>query len=98
MLRVRATRGWDYRCFTDRFTDKAFFVRFRRVFVRRMTDDRKSGLARIAGSVGMIVTMAVHPRGMVSAAQVESMARNLTAVHSLARVAARRQDARATAS
>jgi hypothetical protein len=98
MLRVRTTRGSGFRRVTDRFTDKgAFFVRFRPVFgesmltppfrtstVRRMTDDRKSGLALIAGSVGMIVTMVVHPHGMVSAAQVESMARNLTAVHSLA--------------
>ena len=49
-----------------------------------MTDNRKSGLALIAGSLGMIVTMAVHPHGAVAAAQVESMARNLTIVHSLA--------------
>ena len=49
-----------------------------------MTDDRKSGLALIAGSVGMIITMAVHPHGAIAAAQVESMARNLTIVHSLA--------------
>jgi hypothetical protein len=49
-----------------------------------MTDDRKSGLALIAGSVGMIVTMAAHPHGNISPAQVESMARNLTIVHSLA--------------
>ena len=49
-----------------------------------MTDNRKSGLALIAGSLGMIITMALHPRGAVAAAQVESMARNLTIVHSLA--------------
>jgi len=49
-----------------------------------MTDNRKSGLALIAGSLGMIITMAVHPHGAVAAAQVESMARNLTIVHSLA--------------
>ena len=49
-----------------------------------MTDNRKSGLALIAGSLGMIVTMALHPHGAVAAAQVESMARNLTIVHSLA--------------
>jgi hypothetical protein len=75
----------------------ALFVRFLAIFVagiltppsraskvRRMTDNRKSGLALIAGSLGMIVTMAVHPHGAVAAAQVESMARNLTIVHSLA--------------
>ncbi len=49
-----------------------------------MTDNRKSGLALIAGSLGMIITMAVHPHGAIAAAQVESMARNLTIVHSLA--------------
>jgi hypothetical protein len=32
----------------------------------------------------MIITMAVHPHGAISPAQVESMARNLTIVHSLA--------------
>jgi len=49
-----------------------------------MTDNRKSGLTLIAGSLGMILTMAVHPHGAVAAAQVESMGRNLTIVHSLA--------------
>jgi hypothetical protein len=49
-----------------------------------MSDERKTGLALIAGSVGMIITMAFHPHGTISAAQVESMARNLTLVHSLA--------------
>jgi hypothetical protein len=75
----------------------AFFVRFLDIFVaciltplaraskvRRMTDNRKSSLALIAGSLGMIITMAVHPHGAVAAAQVESMARSLTIVHSLA--------------
>jgi hypothetical protein len=49
-----------------------------------MTDNRKSGLALIAGSVGMIITMAVHPHGAIAPAQVESMARNIIIVHSLA--------------
>lgn len=49
-----------------------------------MTDDRKSALALFAGSLGMIITMAVHPHGAIKPAQVESMARNLTIVHSLA--------------
>lgn len=49
-----------------------------------MTDNRKSGLALIAGSLGMIITMAFHPHGAIAPAQVETMARNLTIVHSLA--------------
>ena len=49
-----------------------------------MTDDRKSGIALIAGSAGMILTMLFHPHGAIKAEQVESMARNLTLVHSLA--------------
>jgi hypothetical protein len=49
-----------------------------------MTDDRKSGIALIAGSAGMILTMALHPHGAIKPEQVESMARNLTIVHSLA--------------
>ena len=31
-----------------------------------MTDDRKSGIALIAGSVGGVLTMAIHPTGTVS--------------------------------
>src|SRR4030088_3457915 len=76
---------------------EAVFVRFLAVFVaciltppsrapkvRNMTDNRKSGLALIGGSVGMIITMAVHPHGAIAPAQVESMARNIIIVHSLA--------------
>jgi hypothetical protein len=49
-----------------------------------MTDDRMSGLALIAGSAGMIITMAFHPRGPVGPGEVDSVVRNLIAVHSLA--------------
>jgi hypothetical protein len=49
-----------------------------------MTDNRKSAFALIAGSLGMIITMAIHPHGAIASAQVETMARNLTLVHSLA--------------
>ena len=49
-----------------------------------MTDNRKTALALIVGSAGMLITMAVHPGGAVSPAAVESVARKLTAVHSLA--------------
>jgi hypothetical protein len=49
-----------------------------------MTDDRLSGLALIAGSGGMIITMSLHPTGHVAAAQVEPMIRMLIAVHALA--------------
>lgn len=51
-----------------------------------MTDDRKSASALFAGTLGMIMTMAIHPHGAIKPAQVESMARNLTIVHSLALV------------
>jgi hypothetical protein len=49
-----------------------------------MTDDRLSGLALIAGSGGMIITMSLHPTGHVAADQVESMIHMLIAVHALA--------------
>src|ERR1700736_2819911 len=52
--------------------------------VRRMTDDRLSGLALIAGSGGMIITMSLHPTGHVAAEQLEPMIRMLIAVHALA--------------
>ena len=48
-----------------------------------MTDDRKSALALIVGSALMIITMALHPHGVISPAEVERVARNLTAVHSI---------------
>jgi hypothetical protein len=49
-----------------------------------MTDDRLSGLALIAGSGGMIITMSLHPTGHVAADQVEPMIHMLIAVHALA--------------
>jgi hypothetical protein len=49
-----------------------------------MTDERLSGLALIAASCGMIITMAFHPTGHVAAAEAEAMIRRLIAVHSLA--------------
>jgi hypothetical protein len=49
-----------------------------------MTDDRLSGLALIAGTCGMIITMSLHPTGRVAADQVEPMIRRLIAVHALA--------------
>jgi hypothetical protein len=52
--------------------------------VRRMTDDRLSALALIAGSCGLIITMTLHPTGRVANAQMESMLRLLIAVHALA--------------
>lgn len=52
------------------------------------TDDRKAGIALIAGSIGGIVTMAVHPRGggSLSAAEVPHLALVSGAAHSLALV------------
>jgi hypothetical protein len=48
-----------------------------------MSNDRLSGLALIAGSAGMIITMALHPSGAVAAAQMEPMLRMSIAVHAL---------------
>jgi hypothetical protein len=52
--------------------------------VRRMSNDRLSGLALIAGSIGMIITMALHPSGHVPAADMAPMIRKIIAVHGLA--------------
>lgn len=49
-----------------------------------MDDDRISGWALIAGSVGTIITMAFHPSGHITPDRMESMIRMLIAVHSLA--------------
>src|SRR5271165_1869301 len=56
--------------------------------VRDMTDDRKSGLALIAGSVGLIITMALHPVGhdLLVPGQFDRIARLVVAVHTLALV------------
>jgi hypothetical protein len=53
-----------------------------------MTDDRKAGIALIAGSLGGIVTMALHPTGTAGLTE-EQVARLMAAsgaVHSLAMV------------
>jgi hypothetical protein len=49
-----------------------------------MTDNRLSGLALITGTVGSIITMALHPTGHIAAADIEPMIRMLIAVHALA--------------
>lgn len=51
-----------------------------------MTDDRKGGLALIAGTLGSIVTMSLHPTGhdLMSPGQAEVMARLTVFVHALA--------------
>jgi hypothetical protein len=53
-----------------------------------MTDDRKAGIALIAGSVGGILTMAVHPTGAASltADQVAHLSLVSAAAHSLAMI------------
>ena len=50
-----------------------------------MTNDRLTGLALIAGSAGIIVTLSLHPSGhdLFDPAKFESAARTMTAVHSL---------------
>jgi hypothetical protein len=56
--------------------------------VRRMTDNRMSGLALILGSAGTIITMALHPTGhnLFAPGQLEPMARMTFFVHVLALV------------
>jgi hypothetical protein len=51
-----------------------------------MTNDRLSGLALIAGSAGVIITLSLHPsgRGLLAPETFEAEARKLIAVHSLA--------------
>jgi len=51
-----------------------------------MTDNRKSGIALIAGSIGGIITMAIHPTagGPMSAAQVDRLALVSGIAHGLA--------------
>ena len=53
-----------------------------------MTDDRKAGIALIAGSLGGILTMAIHPTGTASltAEQVAHLSITSGAAHSLAMV------------
>ena len=53
-----------------------------------MTDDRKSGIALIAGSLGGVLTMAIHPTGAaaLTADQVAHLAVASAAAHSLAMV------------
>jgi len=57
--------------------------------VSDMTDDRKSGIALIAGSVGGIITMAMHPvasPGSLTPGQVARLMSLSGAVHALAMV------------
>jgi hypothetical protein len=49
-----------------------------------MSNDRLSALALIAGSVGMIITMALHPSGHIPAADMVPMIRKIIVVHGLA--------------
>ena len=53
-----------------------------------MTDDRKSGIALIAGSLGGILTMAIHPTATASltAAEVAHLSVISATAHSLAMV------------
>lgn len=53
-----------------------------------MTDDRKSGIAFLIGSVGGIVTMAIHPTGggIMTPAQAEALALASEIAHTLAMV------------
>lgn len=48
-----------------------------------MTDNRMSGLALLAASAGLILTLSLHPSGRITPAQVDQIVRKLVAVHSL---------------
>jgi len=52
--------------------------------VGRMTDERRSAIALIAGSAGMIITMIFHPGGKIAPEQLDQVIRLNIAVHSLA--------------
>src|ERR1051325_78194 len=56
-----------------------------------MTDDRKSGLALIAGMTGTIITMALHPTGhdLTAPGHAATMMQLHVAVHTLALVCIR---------
>jgi hypothetical protein len=51
-----------------------------------MTDDRRGGIALIAGAAGAIVTMSIHPSGhdLSAPGQFDAMARLAVAAHALA--------------
>ena len=55
-------------------------------YIDSMTDNRKSGIALIAGSIGGIVTMAIHPtaNGLLTAAQVDRLVIASGIAHGLA--------------
>jgi hypothetical protein len=50
----------------------------------RLNDNRLSAIALIAASCGMIITMAVHPTGHITQAQLEGTIRMLIIVHAFA--------------
>src|ERR1700722_18984460 len=49
-----------------------------------MTDNRLSGLAMIAGQVGLLLTLSLHPSGKISPTEVDQMVHKLIEVHSIA--------------
>ena len=49
-----------------------------------MTDNRLAGIALIAGQLGLILTLALHPSGKITPGEVDAMVRKLLAVHSIA--------------
>ena len=49
-----------------------------------MTDERRSGIALIAGSAAMIITMGFHPHGKISPAELDHVIPVLIGVHTLA--------------
>ena len=49
-----------------------------------MNDNRLTGLALLAGQLGLILTLSLHPSGKITPAEVDHMVRKLIAVHSIA--------------
>jgi hypothetical protein len=64
--------------------EMALTVRRSVLTVGRMTDERRSAIALIAGSAGMIITMIFHPGGKIAPEQLEHVIHVSIGVHSLA--------------
>jgi hypothetical protein len=64
--------------------EMALTVRRSVLTVGRMTDERRSAIALIAGSAGMIITMIFHPGGKIAPEQLEHVIHVSVGVHALA--------------
>src|SRR5580693_4038321 len=76
--------GWLFVRYLGACGELALTVRRSVLTVGRMTDERRSATALIAGSAGMIITMIFHPGGKIAPEQLEHVIHLSIAVHSLA--------------